>query len=72
MEQKELSGMQEKIEEAESQLSKLEGQAQDLSIQTDPQKSHELYALLGTAQKSVETLYERWQLLLDKSQGTGV
>lgn len=67
MEQKELSSIEAKIEAAEKELSTLEKQSGDPSLQTDPQKSHELYALLGAAQKSVETLYERWQQLLNKA-----
>lgn len=66
MEQKELSSMQESIERAEEDLSKLQKESER---NTDPKKSLDIYTKLGAAQEKLDTLYARWQELENKLQG---
>lgn len=67
-EKKELEGMEEAVLEAEEKLEELQRQADDPSLVSHPEKSLEHFEKMGQAQKHVEELYERWQLLMDKSR----
>lgn len=67
-EQKELEGMEAAIESMEKQVSDLQKQLEQPSIQSDSQKSLECYRSLAEAEKNLETFYDRWQFLLDKTK----
>lgn len=67
-EKKELEGMEETILVAEEKLEELQSQANDPSLASDSEKSLSHYQLMGEAQKELESLYERWQFLIDKSK----
>lgn len=67
-EKKELEGMEETILEAEEKLEKLQSEANDPGLASNSEKSLAHYQVMGEAQKELETLYERWQFLIDKSK----
>lgn len=67
-EQKELEGMEKAIEKAEAELEKLQSHLQDSEVQADPKKSLELYNQMTAASHKLETLFDRWQELLNKSK----
>lgn len=67
-EKKELEGMEEAILLAENQLEELQKQASDPLLAANSERSLGHYELMGKAQKQLEELYERWQLLIDKSE----
>ncbi len=64
-EQKELEGMEENIAKTESSIASLQKEIDNPKIQANAEKALELYSLMGKEQKKLETLYERWQTLLD-------
>lgn len=68
-EQRELSGMEETILNAESAVETLQLQLAEPTVQADGQKLQQLCAELGEAQSKVEALYSRWAELEDKSRG---
>ena len=67
MEKKELAGMEEAILNAEVQIKALQQRLDTLALE-DSQKSLEIYHLLGDAQKKHDELYERWEILLKRSE----
>ena len=66
-EQKELEGMEQNIMQVEEEITALHQKLQDPAVNNNAQKSLELYHLLADAQKSLEHLFDRWQILIDKS-----
>lgn len=62
-EQRELDGMESTIIACESTIAGLHEQLEGV---TDPKKSLELYHTLGEAEKKLEQLFERWQILQNK------
>ena len=67
-EQKELDEMEQKILATETEIERVTQQLEDPLVQSDAQKSLELYNLLAEAQQTLEALFERWQHLLDKAK----
>ncbi|MBJ7450134.1 MAG: ABC-F family ATP-binding cassette domain-containing protein [Parachlamydiales bacterium] len=65
-EQKELEGMEAAILNCEAAIDFLQTSA-DQEV-NDPKKSLELYNQLAAAGKNLETLFERWQYLMDKNK----
>jgi len=65
-EQKELDAMEENILKVEQEMEMLQQQLKEPAVQTDAQRSLDLYTRLSEAQRKHETLYERWQALEDK------
>ncbi|MBS0627078.1 MAG: hypothetical protein JSS09_02580, partial [Verrucomicrobia bacterium] len=63
-EQKELEGMEAAILRAEEELLSLQ---KKLDENLDVKKSSILYEQMGEIQITLDSLYERWQVLLDKS-----
>lgn len=67
-EQKELNEMESSIMQAEMGIQNLQNQLNDPTIYSNAQQSAELYTHLSKAQYKLETLFERWQYLLNKSE----
>lgn len=67
-EQRELESMEQSILAAETEVASLHLQLEEPEIHANAQKSLELYHQLGEAQKKLESLFERWQFLEDKSK----
>ncbi len=67
-EQKELLGMEETILSLEEKIVSLAYQAEEPSVQSNPTKQLELYEQMGSSQRKLEELYDRWQYLLDVSK----
>lgn len=65
-EQKELEGMEQSIMVAEGEIVDLQKKLEDPTMASDAQKSLECYRLLATAEQKLQTLFDRWQTLLDK------
>ncbi|MES2200404.1 MAG: ABC transporter ATP-binding protein, partial [Chlamydiota bacterium] len=63
-EQNELEGMESAISSAEEKLLCLQ---KKLEEGQDPKETLITYKQLGEAQVSLDSLYERWQILLDKA-----
>jgi len=63
-EQKELEGMEESIATAEKELKLLQEKTAQL---IDSKGSFDLYNRIARAEAAVNSLYERWQILIDKS-----
>lgn len=68
-EQRELEGMEDAIHGLEKEIAELQTQTEQPDCINDSKKTLELYHLLSEAQSKLESLYERWQHLLDKSNG---
>lgn len=66
-EQRELSEMEQNLEQVEAEIESLHLKSLDPAMHADVQKSMEMCLALAQAEKKRETLYERWQFLLDKS-----
>jgi ATP-binding cassette subfamily F protein uup len=64
-EQKELDGMEERIVAQEELIASLEKQ---VGANLEPQKQHALYMQLGEAQKEIDTLFARWEELLQEAR----
>ena len=69
LEKKEIETIEERILEAEEQLSNFEVAVQDPSIANDADKLGGAYETCEAQKKSVETLYARWEELEAKQQG---
>lgn len=65
-EQKELEGMEEAITGVELEIAQLQKEIDHPDIHADAKKSLEMYQLLAETQHRLESLFERWQNLLDK------
>jgi ATP-binding cassette subfamily F protein uup len=63
LEEKELQGIEKRIEEAEVKIAQLQKELDDPATYVDSGKSLELYRLLGEAQKQLERLFDRWTYL---------
>lgn len=66
-EQRELDGMENAILLVETEMASLHLQLEDPAIHADSQRSLEIYRCLGEAQKKLEGLFERWQVLSEKA-----
>jgi ATP-binding cassette subfamily F protein uup len=66
-EQKELEGMANSIASVEAGMETLQQRLLTPDVQSDAQKSLQLYQQLAAAQEKLDALYARWQQLLDKS-----
>jgi ABC transport system ATP-binding/permease protein len=66
-EQRELDGMENSITTLEAEIETLHLQLADPQVHANAQKSLELYKLLGDAQHKLEKLFERWDILSNKS-----
>jgi len=62
-EQKELSGMEEKILKAEGEVERYQGECQKPEVFSDPIKMKEVSDKLHDAERAVEALYKRWEEL---------
>jgi ATP-binding cassette subfamily F protein uup len=67
-EQRELEGMEQAILSVELEIESLQKQIDHPDSQSDAKKTLEAYQLLGEVQHKLEVLFERWQILLDKSK----
>lgn len=67
-EKKELEGMELTILTLEQEIEALQNKLDMPEHQADAKKSLELYHQLGSSQQKLETLFDRWQYLLDKSE----
>jgi ABC transport system ATP-binding/permease protein len=67
-EQKELLGMEENILSLEEKIASLALKAEEPEMQSNSVKQLEIYEKMGSSQKKLEELYERWQFLLDASK----
>lgn len=67
-EQKELEGMEKQIELAEQEIDRLQKELERPEMQANAQKSLELYQALTAASGKLDTLFARWQELLDASR----
>lgn len=68
LEQKELASMEENIMRAEEQVVQLQKALEDPSHADDPQKLLDSYKLLGSAEAHLQSLFDRWQFLLDRAK----
>jgi ATP-binding cassette subfamily F protein uup len=68
-EQKELEGMEETIMKTEGEVERLQKELDDPKVQSDGQRTVDLYKVLGEAQSRLDELFVRWEYLSDKSQG---
>jgi len=68
MEQKELDGMEAKIQHVELELEERRTALENPALESNPQESLRLYNMLAESEQKLEALYTRWQLLLDKVQ----
>jgi len=66
-EQKELEGMEELISALEQEIASLSLQSVDPKIRAEGKKQLRIYEQMGTSQKKLDDLYERWQHLLNLS-----
>jgi ATP-binding cassette subfamily F protein uup len=66
-EQRELDGMEQKIQTVEEEIASLHKQLEAPDVHADAKKSLELYNKLGELQTMLESLYDRWHILLEKS-----
>lgn len=64
-EQRELEEIEKNILAKEEEITSLLKQVENISMQSDSQKSFNSYNLLAEAQKQLEALYERFQFLLN-------
>lgn len=62
-EQKELEGMEAAITKVENEIAALQTKLHSTAISSDVQKSQEVYIALANAEKSLETLFHRWEEL---------
>lgn len=67
-EQRELEGMDKNILSVEEAIASLQMQLEGPGVQSDAQKSLEIYRLLGEEQKKLDDLFARWQILEDKTK----
>jgi ABC transport system ATP-binding/permease protein len=67
-EQKELETMEKTILNQEELIQSLQKQLDEPSVQSDPKRSLELYHQMADAQHFLESLFDRWQALLDKAK----
>jgi len=63
--QRELDGMEEAIEKLENEIEDLQRQLEEPSVSANSTKSLELYRILSEAQQKHDTLFDRWQYLLN-------
>ena len=67
-EQKELEGMEARILAIEEQITTLQQKLEDPEVQTNAQKSLELYHQLAEAQQKHDLLFQRWEFLESQKQ----
>ncbi|MFG0274176.1 MAG: ABC transporter ATP-binding protein, partial [Phycisphaerales bacterium] len=68
-EQRELDGMENAIEEAESDLARLEAEMGSPAVLADHARLADLGRAMAAAQQRVQTLYARWQELEERAAG---